>query len=390
MTVAAVIVAGGSGLRVGGEIPKQYQLIGGKPVIWWTLKAFLEHPAISFVQCVIGAGHEAMFKAATQGLGYIAAVNGGSTRQESCRIGVEACAPAKPSKVLVHDAARPFITAELISEVIAELEHANAVIPGLPVADTMKFAPNGVITKTVDRSAMWFVQTPQGFSFPKILEAHRKAAREEQNGLTDDAAVAEFAGMEVRIVSGEQRNRKLTTRADVEAANAELNMRLFVDRPDVRVGQGIDFHVFEKGKFVTLCGVEVPHSHKLKGHSDADVALHAVTDAILGAIGEGDIGIHFPPSDMQWRNAASSIFLTKAMSLLDARGGVVSNVDITILAEAPKISPHIAAMKDVLATLLQISVERIAIKATTTEKMGSIGRKEGMAAYATATVRLPL
>jgi 2-C-methyl-D-erythritol 4-phosphate cytidylyltransferase / 2-C-methyl-D-erythritol 2,4-cyclodiphosphate synthase len=254
----------------------------------------------------------------------------------------------------------------------------------------MKFAPGGVITKTVDRSAMWFVQTPQGFSFPRILEAHRKAAREEQNGLTDDAAVAEFAGMEVRIVAGEQRNKKLTTKADVEAANAELNMRLFVDRPDVRVGQGIDFHVFEKGKFVTLCGVEVPHSHKLKGHSDADVAFHALTDAILGAIGEGDIGTHFPPSDMQWKNAASSIFLNKAMSLLMARGGVVSNVDITILAEVPKISPHIAAMKAVLAPLLQISVDRIAIKATTTEKMGSIGRKEGMAAYATATVRLPL
>ena len=390
MTVAAVIVAGGSGLRVGGEIPKQYQLIGGKPVIWWTLKAFIEHPAISFVQCVIGAGHEAMFKAATQGLGLIAAVNGGSTRQESCRIGVEACVSAKPTKVLVHDAARPFISPELISEVIAELEHANAVIPGLPVADTMKFAPGGVITKTVDRSAMWFVQTPQGFSFPKILDAHRKAAREEQNGLTDDAAVAEFAGMEVRIVSGEQRNKKLTTKADVEAANAELNMRLFVDRPDVRVGQGIDFHVFEKGKFVTLCGIEVPHSHKLKGHSDADVAIHALTDSILGAIGEGDIGTHFPPSDMQWKNAASSIFLSKAMSLLMARGGVVANVDITILAEAPKISPHIAAMKAALAPLLQISVDRIAVKATTTEKMGSIGRKEGMAAYATATVRLPL
>ena len=390
MTVAAVIVAGGSGLRVGGEIPKQYQLIGGKPVIWWTLKAFIEHPAISFVQCVIGAGHEAMFKAATQGLGLIAAVNGGSTRQESCRIGVEACVSAKPTKVLVHDAARPFISPELISEVIAELEHANAVIPGLPVADTMKFAPGGVITKTVDRSAMWFVQTPQGFSFPKILDAHRKAAREEQNGLTDDAAVAEFAGMEVRIVSGEQRNKKLTTKADVEAANAELNMRLFVDRPDVRVGQGIDFHVFEKGKFVTLCGIEVPHSHKLKGHSDADVAIHALTDSILGAIGEGDIGTHFPPSDMQWKNAASSIFLSKAMSLLMARGGVVANVDITILAEAPKISPHIAAMKAALAPLLQISVDRIAVKATTTEKMGSIGRKEGMADYATATVRLPL
>ena len=315
---------------------------------------------------------------------------GGTTRQESCRLGIEACVSAQSSKVLVHDAARPFISADLISQVIAALEHADAVIPGLPVADTMKFAPGGVITKTVDRSAMWFVQTPQGFSFSKILDAHRKAAREEQSGLTDDASVAEFAGIEVGIVEGEQRNKKLTTKADVEMANADLNSRLIAERPDMRVGQGIDFHVFEKGKYVTLCGVEIPHSHKLKGHSDADVAMHALTDAILGAIGEGDIGTHFPPEDMQWKNAASSIFLKKAMSLLIARNGVLSNVDMTVLAEAPKISPHISAMKAVLAPILQISADRIAIKATTTEKMGSIGRKEGMAAFATATVRLPL
>lgn len=390
MTVAAVIVAGGNGLRVGGEIPKQYQLIGGKPVIWWTLKAFLEHPAISHVQCVIGAGHEEMFKDATMGLAMPPFTLGGTTRQESCRLGIEACVSAQSSKVLVHDAARPFISADLISQVIAALEHADAVIPGLPVADTMKFAPGGVITKTVDRSAMWFVQTPQGFSFSKILDAHRKAAREEQGGLTDDASVAEFAGIEVGIVEGEQRNKKLTTKADVEMANADLNSRLIAERPDMRVGQGIDFHVFEKGKYVTLCGVEIPHSYKLKGHSDADVAMHALTDAILGAIGEGDIGTHFPPEDMQWKNAASSIFLKKAMSLLIARNGVLSNVDMTVLAEAPKISPHIAAMKAVLAPILQISADRIAIKATTTEKMGSIGRKEGMAAFATATVRLPL
>ena len=390
MTVAAVIVAGGNGLRVGGEIPKQYQLIGGKPVIWWTLKAFLDHPAISHVQCVIGAGHEDMFKAATKDLAVPHFTLGGTTRQESCRLGIEACASSQSSKVLVHDAARPFISADLISQVIVALEHADAVIPGLPVADTMKFAPGGIITKTVDRSAMWFVQTPQGFSFSKILDAHRNAAREEQNGLTDDAAVAEFSGIEVRIVAGEQRNKKLTTKADVEVANADLNVKLFAERPDVRVGQGIDFHVFEKGKFVTLCGVEIPHSHKLKGHSDADVAMHALTDAILGAIGEGDIGTHFPPEDAQWKNAASSIFLKKAMNLLIARSGVLSNVDITILAEAPKVSPHIAAMKAVLAPILQLSVDRLAIKATTTEKMGSIGRKEGMAAFATATVRLPL
>jgi 2-C-methyl-D-erythritol 4-phosphate cytidylyltransferase / 2-C-methyl-D-erythritol 2,4-cyclodiphosphate synthase len=246
-----------------------------------------------------------------------------------------------------------------------------------------------VISKTVDRSAMWFVQTPQGFDFGKILEAHRKAAREDQSGLTDDAAVAEFAGMQVRIIAGEQQNKKLTTSADVDIANAELTQRMFIERPDIRMGQGIDFHVFAPGKSVMLCGVEIPHTHKLKGHSDADVALHALTDAILGAIGEGDIGTHFPPSDAQWKNAASSIFVQKAMDLLGARGGVLANVDITILAEAPKVSTHIAAMKVALSPLLQISAERIAIKATTTETLGAIGRKEGMAAFAIATVRLP-
>jgi 2-C-methyl-D-erythritol 4-phosphate cytidylyltransferase / 2-C-methyl-D-erythritol 2,4-cyclodiphosphate synthase len=389
MTVAAVIVAGGSGLRAGGGTPKQYQLIGGKPVIWWTLKAFLDHPGLSHVQVVVGAGHEKMFSDASAGLKFPAVVEGGATRQESCRLGLEACANLKPDKVMIHDAARPFISADMISAVIAELERSDAVIPGLPVADTMKFAPGGVITKTVDRSAMWFVQTPQGFTFEKILAAHRQAVRDDQHGLTDDAAVAEYAGMQVKIIAGEQQNKKLTTSADVEVANRELIQRIFAERPDIRTGQGIDFHVFEKGKAITLCGVAIPHTHKLKGHSDADVALHALTDAILGAIGEGDIGTHFPPSDMKWKNAASSIFIEKAMALLAARGGAIANVDITMLAEAPKISLHIPAMKAVLSPLLHISGDRIAIKATTTEKMGAIGRKEGMAAFATVTVRLP-
>jgi 2-C-methyl-D-erythritol 4-phosphate cytidylyltransferase / 2-C-methyl-D-erythritol 2,4-cyclodiphosphate synthase len=389
MTVAAVIVAGGSGLRAGGEKPKQYQLIGGKPVIWWTLKSFLDHPAISHVQVVVGAGHEELYRAATLGLSLPAFVTGGASRQDSCRLGLEACFAFSPSKVVIHDAARPFVSPILIGNVIAELDYASAVIPGLPVADTMKYAPGGVINKTVDRSAMWFVQTPQGFTYEPILQAHRQVVREDIAGLTDDAAVAEACGMEVRIIVGEAQNKKLTTSEDVELANAELMQKIFVERPDVRNGQGIDFHVFAAGKSVTLCGVAIPHTHKLKGHSDADVALHALTDAILGAIGEGDIGIHFPPSDLQWKNAASLIFVEKAMALLSARGGILANVDITILAEAPKISPHIALMKAVLVPLLNLSADRIAIKATTTEKLGAIGRKEGMAAFAIVTVRLP-
>lgn len=390
MTVAAVIVAGGNGLRAGGELPKQYQLIGGKPVIWWTLKSFIDHPAISHVQAVVGQGHEELFTTATQGWALPKFVYGGATRQDSCRIGINACAGIEPTKVLIHDAARPFVSAWLISDILAALDLHPAIVPGLAVVDTMKYAPNGVITKTVDRNALWFVQTPQGFAFDKIMSAHRRAEKESVSGLTDDAAVAEASGLEVRIIPGELRNKKLTTSQDIKIANAEMMLKHLTEKPDVRTGQGIDFHIFGEGNLVTLCGVAVPHSHKLKGHSDADVALHALTDAILGAIGEGDIGVHFPPSDQKWKNANSSIFVAKAMSLLAARGGVVANADITILAEAPKISPHLAAMKAVVSQLLQISVDRIAIKATTTETMGAIGRREGMAAFATVTIRLPL
>jgi 2-C-methyl-D-erythritol 4-phosphate cytidylyltransferase / 2-C-methyl-D-erythritol 2,4-cyclodiphosphate synthase len=391
MSVVAVIVAGGSGLRAGGGLPKQYQLVGGKPVIRWTLEAFLNHPMVSKVQTVIGLGHETLFARATEGLGnLLSPVVGGGSRQDSCRAGVEACVGFEPSKVLIHDAARPFLSPDLISNVIRELDHAAAVIPGLPVADTMKYAPSGMIERTVDRASLWFVQTPQGFQFDKILGAHRKALIEGQTSFTDDAAVAEFAGMRVQIIAGDQKNRKLTTSHDILEADREHSTNNYANLPDVRMGQGIDFHVFEKGDHVWLCGVKIPHTHKLKGHSDADVALHAVTDAILGAIGEADIGQHFPPSDKQWKGAASSIFIAKAMELLHARGGVLANVDITILAEAPRIGPHLTAMKESLRDMLGLPVDRIAIKATTTEKMGAIGRKEGMSAQAIATVRLPL
>jgi 2-C-methyl-D-erythritol 4-phosphate cytidylyltransferase / 2-C-methyl-D-erythritol 2,4-cyclodiphosphate synthase len=390
MSVVAVIVAGGSGIRAGGSLPKQYQLVGGKPVIRWTLEAFLSHPLITAVQTVIGHGHEQLFGNATEGLrDLLAPVVGGGTRQDSCRTGLEACSVHKPQKVLIHDAARPFLSADLISSVIRELDHAPAVIPGLPVADTMKFAPAGIIERTVDRSSLWFVQTPQGFVFDKILNAHRAALVDGKTTFTDDAAVAEYAGMPVQIVAGEQKNRKLTTSHDISEANREHGQRDLDALPDVRIGQGIDFHVFEKGDYVWLCGVKIPHTHKLKGHSDADVALHAVTDAILGAIGEVDIGQHFPPSDKQWKGAPSSIFVEKAIEILTARGGKLANIDITILAEAPRIGPHLGAMKAALSKMLGLAQDRIAIKATTTERMGAIGRKEGMSANAIATVRLP-
>ena len=389
MTIAAVIVAGGSGLRAGGGKPKQYQLIGGKPVIWWTLKAFLDHPGITRVQPVIGEGHEALFAEAVLGLDVPLPVIGGSTRQESCRIGVESLERHAPTKVLIHDAARPFVSPDLISHVIAWLERFPAVIPGMPVAETLKFAPGGIIARTVDRAGIWTAQTPQGFAYAGILAAHRKAQTDAIANLTDDASVAEHAGIAISMIAGRHDNRKLTSAEDIDIADRDMMRRKLENLLDVRVGQGIDVHPFEPGDAVILCGVSIPFIQKLKGHSDADAAMHALTDAILGAIGEGDIGTHFPPSDPQWQGAPSHIFLSRAMELLEAKGGLVANVDISILAEVPKIAPHVAAMKAVLGPLLRLEASRIAIKATTMEKLGAIGRGEGIMAFATATVRLP-
>ena len=389
MRIAAVIVAAGSGQRAGGEKPKQYQLIGGKPVVRWSLEAFLAHPQITYIQTVIGVGQEEEFAAAVEGLNLASPVTGGPTRQTSCRLGIEACSAHEPECILIHDAARPFVSQQLITSVIAKLTSCNAVVPALPVTDTIKTVNGSVIGQTVDRSTLVTVQTPQGFHYGSIRKAHAIAAKEDLS-LTDDAAVTENAGMEVEFVSGELANVKLTAPEDIITADRNLRQVLYKERPDVRVGQGIDFHVFEAGSSIWLCGVEIAHSHKLKGHSDADVALHAITDAILGSIGEGDIGTHFPPTDPQWKNARSSIFVAKAKSFLDGKGGVIANLDVTILAEAPRIGPHLARMKQSLSEMLGINIDRIAIKATTTEAMGAIGRKEGMAAQAVVTVRLPL
>lgn len=389
MTVAAVIVAGGSGLRAGGERPKQYQLIGGKPVIWWTCRTFLGHPAIDHVQAVIGAGHEEMFTAATEGLDLGPPVIGGATRQDSCRIGIEAVGRHRPAKVLIHDAARPFAAPELIGDVIGWLDRFPAVVPGLPVAETLKFAPGGIVSRTVDRAAIWSAQTPQGFHYDGILAAYRKAEAEKTQNLTDDASVAEQAGIAIAMISGRLENRKLTTAEDIRIADRDMTASQYQSLPDIRVGQGIDIHPFSEGSGVTLCGITIPHSQGLKGHSDADAAMHALTDAILGAIGEGDIGIHFPPSDPQWKGAPSRIFLERAIELLEEKGGRLANADVTILAEVPKIAPHVPEMKAFLSPFLRLAPDRIAIKATTMERLGAIGRKEGIMAFATVTVRLP-
>ena len=259
----------------------------------------------------------------------------------------------------------------------------------MAVADTMKFAPGGTIERTVELQGLWYVQVPQGVDVLAIHGSHIKAHDEKLVGLTDDAAVAESYGIKVRVIAGHAENRKLTTAEDIAAADLALNRKLHSERQDIRVGQGIDVHEFEDGNGVVLCGVKIPHDKKLKGHSDADAAMHALTDAILGAIGEGDIGTFFPPGNPKWKDVASSIFLNKAVELLRKRDGIIANVDITILAEAPRITPHIAAMRTLLSPLLHLAADRIAIKATTTEKLGAIGRREGLAAFATATVRLP-
>jgi 2-C-methyl-D-erythritol 4-phosphate cytidylyltransferase/2-C-methyl-D-erythritol 2,4-cyclodiphosphate synthase len=291
--------------------------------------------------------------------------------------------------VLIHDAARPFVSFDLIDGVIDALDRFPAVVPGLPVVETIKYAPGGVVDRTVERAGIWTAQTPQGFEFDSILSAYRKVLPEQAAGLTDDASVAERAGITISMILGRPENRKITTAEDIARADREMTSAQLQQRPDIRVGQGIDFHPFEPGDAVILCGVAIAHNQRLAGHSDADVAIHALTDAILGAIGEGDIGIHFPPSDARWKDAQSRIFLARAVELLEARNGLIANVDITILAEAPRISPHIAAMKLSLGPVLHVDASRIAIKATTTEKLGAIGRAEGMAAFATVTVRLP-
>jgi 2-C-methyl-D-erythritol 4-phosphate cytidylyltransferase/2-C-methyl-D-erythritol 2,4-cyclodiphosphate synthase len=298
------------------------------------------------------------------------------------RLGLEALAACCPQRVLIHDGARPFPDQQLVDRVLDGLDKAVAAIPCLPLRDTIKRAEGGMICETIDRSALWRAQTPQGFHFDAILAAHRAAIGRE---LTDDAAVAEAAGLVPLIVDGSEDNLKVTTAEDLAAAERLLAAR----QGDVRVGQGFDVHPFAPGDHLWVCGIRVAHGMSLAGHSDADVGLHALTDAVLGAIGAGDIGMHFPPSDPRWRGAASHQFLSHAADLVRARGGTVAAVDVTVICERPKIAPHRAAMVERIAAILGIRPDRVSVKATTTEKLGFTGRAEGMAAQAVATVRLP-
>ncbi|MBI5121533.1 MAG: bifunctional 2-C-methyl-D-erythritol 4-phosphate cytidylyltransferase/2-C-methyl-D-erythritol 2,4-cyclodiphosphate synthase [Rhodospirillales bacterium] len=377
----ALIVAAGRGHRFGAELPKQYLELGGRMVLAHTLAAFATHPQISVVRAVIHPSDRSLYDLAAKGLSLLEPVHGGAARQDSVRLGLESLADDPPDFVLIHDGARPFVEAGVISRVIAALESHAGVIPAIPVADTLKRGDKGLIVGTQERAGLFRAQTPQAFRYQDILAAHQALAGQE---LTDDAAVLEAYGQPVALAEGDESNVKITTRRDLEIAERRF------ERPQMaRTGNGFDVHRFKKGgDHVWLCGVKVPHKQGLEGHSDADVALHALTDAILGAIGAGDIGLHFPPSDPQWKGAASDKFLAHAASLVAAKAGRLVHVDVTIICERPKIGPHRAAMTARLAEILGIEEGRASVKATTTEGLGFTGRQEGIAAMATATVAL--
>jgi 2-C-methyl-D-erythritol 4-phosphate cytidylyltransferase/2-C-methyl-D-erythritol 2,4-cyclodiphosphate synthase len=373
----ALVVGAGEGRRFGGDTPKQYLALAGQPLMRRSLLAFITHPEVTAVQAVINPDHRALYDRAAQGLNLPAPVAGGAVRQDSVARGLESLSRLAPDNVLIHDAARPLVDHGVISRVIAALAASPGAVPALPVADTLKRGENGRIEATVDRRDLWRAQTPQGFRFADILAAHRRTAGAE---LTDDAAVAERAGLAVAIVDGAEDNIKITTEDDLIRAGRLLG------QGETRIGLGVDAHQFGPGDHVMLCGVAVPFEHGLVGHSDADVGLHALTDALLGTIGAGDIGSHFPPSDAKWKGASSDVFLRRAGELVAARGGRIVNIDVTLICEKPKIGPHRQAMTDRIAGILGVAGDRVSVKATTTDRMGFTGRGEGIAAQAVATV----
>lgn len=384
--VAAVVVAAGQGLRAGGEIPKQFRRIAGETLLARALSAFAEAPDVTFVQPVIRPDDVDLVRRLTNGMNVLEPVAGGATRQASVRAGLEALVSCSPDIVLVHDAARPFASASLITRAIEAAKKTGAAIPALPVTDTVKrIDSTGTIEATLDRNSIRLVQTPQAFAFPALFDAHRRALAQGRDDFTDDAALAEWAGIKVSVFAGEPGNIKFTTPEDFARAEAIQSAGL----GDVRTGSGLDVHAFGPGDHVTLGGIRIPHVQALIGHSDADVALHALTDAIFGALADGDIGAHFPPSDPQWRGASSDRFLTFAVGRVRTRGGRIAHLDLTIVCEAPRIGEHRDRMRANIANLAGIGIERVGVKATTSEKLGFTGRGEGIAAYATATIRLP-
>ncbi len=386
---AFVIVAAGRGERMGASAngPKQYRLLGGKPVIRHSVEQILSWPRTGPVLIVIHEDDVDLCENALAGLAgrnRISLTFGGKTRQESVYLGLKALEGSGCKAVMIHDAARPFIDSNLLERIAKPiLEGSPGVIPAIPVADTLKRGANGTISATVDRQDLYAAQTPQAFDFETILDAYRSAAKATDTHFTDDASILEWAGKPVRLAEGTADNVKITLQRDLDIADERMSTRMV---PDVRCGNGYDVHQLVPGDGVTLCGTFIAHEKSLSGHSDADVALHALTDALLATCGAGDIGDHFPPTDPQWKGCASSVFLTHAAKIVRQNGGVITNADVSIIAERPKIGPHRDEMRKNLANMLGIETERCSVKATTNEKIGFAGREEGIAAIATATV----
>ena len=373
---AAVLVAAGRGTRAGGGLPKQWRTLGGRTVAAHSIEAFRTHPRVDRVVLVLHPDDMGLAPG-WQMLPDMDVVAGGGTRAESVRAGLAALAETAPGQVLIHDIARPLVTADLIDRVIDALAETPGAAPALPVVDALWVGDGGRVVDTRDREGLWRAQTPQGFHFDAIRDAHATAPADA----ADDVAVARAAGLDVSIVEGDERNLKITGPADFERAEQLLRGPM-----DIRVGNGFDVHAFTDGDGVVLCGVEIPHNRALSGHSDADVGMHAITDAIYGALAAGDIGRHFPPSDPQWKGAESRIFLSHARDLAAQHGFRLGNADLTLICEAPKIGPHAEDMIDRLAEILEADPSRISVKATTSEKLGFPGREEGIAAIATVSL----
>jgi len=383
---AAILVAAGRGLRAGTGGPKQYRVIGGQTVIFRAMQPFCTHPGVSVVQPVLHPDDASTFNAACAGLRHQPPANGGATRQASVHAGLEALTSEKPDIVLIHDAARPFVSEALISRAIDAADRTGAAIPAIAVADTIKLIDaDGNVADTPERARLRVAQTPQAFRYDVILEAHRRAAREGRSDFTDDAALAEWAGLTVATFEGDALNMKLTTPEDFVREEARLASLL----GDIRTGTGYDVHAFGEGDHVMICGVRVPHTKGFLAHSDGDVGLHALVDAILGALADGDIGSHFPPSDAKWKGASSDQFLKYAVDRVTACGGRIANLEVTLICERPKIGPLRDTMRARIAEISGVDISRVAVKATTSERLGFTGREEGIAATAGATIRLP-
>lgn len=378
MTVTALIVAAGKGERLGGDLPKQYRSIGGKPVLRWAVEAMARHPSIDRVRVVIGPGQDDLAKDSIGDIPVGVLIVGGAERSVSVLNGLQAIGEGT---VLVHDAARPFCPPEVIDRLLGALDGSDGAVPVLPVSDTLA-SGGSTLDAPIDRRGLFRVQTPQAFHVEDLVFAYEEAGR---TPATDESTIMLAAGLKVATVEGDPMLEKLTTQADWDRAEAILASRLVP-----RTGMGFDVHAFAGEGPIMLGGIAVPHPRGLGGHSDADVALHAITDALLGAAGLGDIGEHFPPSDPKWKGAASDLFLRHAAELVRERGGIIDHVDVTIIAEEPKVGPHRSAIRQRIAEILGVTLDQVSVKATTTEGLGFTGRREGMAAQAVASIRMEL